>query len=232
MSRFAFRSEQKEMMDDLTCSGPVVRRTLRELEVINSWLGGNKVTLDGVRELVEGIPPRVLTLADLGCGGGDIARLLLSKLERSGHTAIVTGIDANPDIIAIAEEHHGHTMRFSAMDVFSEEFRRMRFDIVTATLFFHHFTSAQLAGFIRQLLKQVNVGIVINDIHRHWFAYHSIRMLTGLFSRSPMVRHDAPVSVMRAFTRQEIEDILDAAGVTNYAIRWRWAFRWQVVVQV
>src|SRR5690606_15461548 len=141
MSRFSFRSGQKEMMDDLTCSGPVVRRTLRELEVINSWLGGNKVTMDGVNELVRDIPSRVLTLADLGCGGGDIARLLLTKLERSGHPVIITGIDANPDIIAIAVEHHGHTIRFSVLDIFSEEFRRMKFDIVTATLFFHHFTS-------------------------------------------------------------------------------------------
>ena len=219
-------------MDDLTCSGPVIRQTLRELEVINSWLGGNKVTIDGVRELVKDIPPRLLTLADLGCGGGDIARLLLSKLERAGHTLVITGVDANPDIVAIAAEHHGHIMRFVVMDIFSEEFRRMKFDIVTATLFFHHFTSSQLAGFIRQLLTQVNVGIVINDIHRHWLSYHSIRMLTGLFSRSPMVRHDAPVSVMRAFRRQEMKDILDAAGATNYAIRWRWAFRWQVVVHV
>lgn len=219
-------------MDDLTCSGPAVRQTLRELEVINSWLGGNKVTLDGVRELVKDVPPRSLMLADLGCGGGDIARLLLTKLERSGYTLIVTGVDANPDIVSAATEHHGDRIRFVAMDIFSDEFRGMKLDIVTATLFFHHFTSAQLIGFIRQLLTQVNVGIVINDIHRHWFSYHAIRILTGLFSRSPMVRHDAPVSVMRAFTRQELKDILDAAGATNYAIRWRWAFRWQVVIHV
>lgn len=232
MNHFAIRSDQAEMMDDLKCSGPVVRQTLRELEVINAWLGGNKVTLEGVRELIRRRTPRAFTLADLGCGGGDIARLLLTKFEKSGYTLHITGVDANPDIVSIAAEHHGNRIRFVAMDVLSEEFCSMQFDIVTATLFFHHFTSAQLAGFIRQLLTQVKVGIVINDIHRHWFSYHSIRILTGLFSRSPMVRHDAPVSVMRAFTRQEMKDILEAAGATNYTISWRWAFRWQVVIRV
>lgn len=232
MSRYATRSRQAEMMDDLTCSGPVVRRTLRELEVINARLGGNRVTLDGVRELVKSVPPHPLTLADLGCGGGDIARMLLSEFERTGQAIAVTGVDANPEIVAIAAEHHGDRIHFVAMDIFSEEFRCMEFDIVTATLFFHHFTSEQLVGFIKQLLTQVKVGVVINDIHRHWLAYHSIRILTGVFSRSPMVRHDAPVSVMRAFTRKELKEILDAAGATDYTIRWRWAFRWQVVIRV
>lgn len=232
MNRFASRSEQMEMMDDLTCSGAVVRQTLHELKVINSWLGGTAATLDGVGELVRDVPSGNLTLADLGCGGGDIAYLLARTLERKGHSPNVIGIDANPNIVMLARDQHGDRVRFFAEDIFSEAFRNMKFDVVTATLFFHHFTSTQLSAFIRQLLTQVRIGIVINDIHRHWFSFHSIRILTRLFSRSPMVRHDAPVSVLRAFSRKDLEAILEAAGVGHYAIRWRWAFRWQVVIRV
>ena len=231
MKRFATRSRQAEMMDDLTCAGPVIHQTLHELGVINSWLGGNGVTLDGVRELVKDIPPRTVTLADLGCGDGAIPRLLLSRLARTGYPLLITGIDANPNIVTVASEHHGDRIRFVALDIFSDEFRKMKFDIVTATLFFHHFTSQQLVDFIRQLRTQVTMGIVINDIHRHWFAYYSIRMLTRIFSRSPMVRHDAPVSVLRAFSKHDLEEILGAAGAQAYTIRWRWAFRWQVVIR-
>jgi trans-aconitate methyltransferase len=232
MSRFAIRSDQQEMMDDLACSGPAVRQTLHELEVINSWLGGNAVTLEGVAHLIGGIPPETaVKVADLGCGSGDIAervrRLLLSK----GLRPVVIGIDANANIVHIAKENHPD-VHFDAINIFSDEFARLRFDIVTATLFFHHFDSHRLAAFIRQLLGQARVGIVINDIHRHWFSFHSIRLLTRLFSRSAMVRHDAPVSVLRAFSRQELEDILAEAGVKRYTIRWRWAFRWFVVIYV
>jgi len=44
MSQFAQRSREKEIMDDLDCSGPVLEQTLRELKTINRWLGGNGVT--------------------------------------------------------------------------------------------------------------------------------------------------------------------------------------------
>lgn len=229
-SRFAVRSGETEMMDDLTCSGEPVRQTLRELEVINALLGGNAVTLEGVARLVAGIPPETrVAVADLGCGSGDIADRVCRLLRAQGLRPEVSGIDANVNIVHIAREKHPG-IHFDAMDIFSDAFSRLQFDVVTATLFFHHFESRTLAAFLRQLLGQTRVGIVINDIHRHWFSYYSIRLLTRIFSRSAMVRHDAPVSVMRAFSRRELEDILAQAGATKYTIRWRWAFRWLVII--
>lgn len=232
MSQFAARSDQQEMMDDMTCSGQEVRQTLHELEVINAWLGGNGVTLEGVSRLIDGIPPETtVTVADLGCGGGDIAERIRRLLTSKGLKGEVTGLDANANIVRIAEETFPD-VHFDVVNIFSDEFTQLRFDIVTATLFFHHIDSRILAAFIRQLLGQTRIGIVINDIHRHWFSFHSIRWLTRIFSRSAMVRHDAPVSVLRAFSRKELEEILTEAGVKRYTIRWRWAFRWLVIIYV
>ncbi|MEQ9414600.1 MAG: SAM-dependent methyltransferase, partial [Cyclobacteriaceae bacterium] len=64
----------------------------------------------------------------------------------------------------------------------------------------------------------------------HWFAYHSIRLLTKWFSKSPMVQFDAPVSVLRAFHRSDIISILKDAGINNYSLKWKWAFRWQLII--
>jgi hypothetical protein len=116
------------------------------------------------------------------------------------------------------------------MNVLGEEFKKRKFDIVLSTLFFHHFSSRQLIEFFKQLKDQVSIGFIINDIHRHWFAYHSIKLITKFFSRSPMVKSDAPLSVLRAFSRDDLITILTSAGIKNYEIRWRWAFRWQVIV--
>lgn len=232
MSRFAARSDKQEIMDDLTCSGQEVRQALHELEVINTWLGGNAATLEGVTRLVAGrSPDGTVTVADLGCGGGDIAERVRQLLKSKGLKPEVIGIDANANIVGIAREKHP-AIHFDAINIFSETFARLQFDVVTATLFLHHFDSRKLAAFIRQLLSQTRVGIVINDIHRHWFAFHSIRLLTRMFSRSAMVRHDAPVSVLRAFSRRDLKDILAQAGVRRYTIRWRWAFRWLVIIYV
>ena len=75
-SRFTHRSNQIEIMDDLQCQGEVVHQTLRELEFINRWLGGNVVTLEAVKKLIMNRDHETLTIADLGCGGGDMLKLL------------------------------------------------------------------------------------------------------------------------------------------------------------
>lgn len=232
MPDFSKRSAQPEIMDDLTCSGEVVHQTLRELENINALLGGNYVTLDGIRKLVEGSRASRLRVDDLGCGSGDMLRLIRKWSLKKGFDLALTGVDANPYIIAFAEKHTPPEcdIRYEAIDIFSESFLTRTFDVVTGTLFFHHFSNDQLVSFFRQMKKQTRIGFVINDIHRHWFAYYSIRWLTKLFSRSSMVKYDAPLSVLRAFRKKELTAILQAAGITRYTVRWMWAFRWQVIV--
>lgn len=233
--RFRQRSNDMEIMDDLSCSGEVVRQTLFELEVINKWLGGNNATRDGVHRLLKMKNIKAeITLADLGCGGGDMLRQLNRWSKKMKVTVKLVGIDANPNIIEMAKVNTADLpmIRYSVLDIQSDEFKKQCFDIVVATLFFHHFGTEQLIQILEGLKTQVNVGIVINDIHRHWFAYHSIRLLTRYFSRSAMVKYDAPLSVLRAFSKQELVFILQQAGIKNFRIRWRWAFRWQIIIPV
>lgn len=233
MIDLSYRSAQEEIMDDLNSSGPIIDQTLRELETINTLLGGNYVTLNGLDNLLNGnVFTAPITIADLGCGGGDIMRLIANWAERKEHTVQLTGFDANPAIIQFAEVHtKENNIRYRSLNIFSDEFKSLTFDVVVSTLFFHHFTSDQLTAFFKQLKSQVRVGIVINDLHRHWFAYYSIKWLTRLFSKSPMVVHDAPLSVARSFRKKELIEILTNAGITQYTIRWMWAFRWQVIIR-
>jgi 2-polyprenyl-3-methyl-5-hydroxy-6-metoxy-1,4-benzoquinol methylase len=231
MPDYSKRSTQIEIMDDLTATGPIIDVTLKELETINLLLGGNYVTINGLAKLLNSVPARKFIIADLGCGSGDILKLIRKDLSKKGIEATLIGIDANPNIVAYARQNTNASddIQYECIDIFSQEFRERKFDVVIGTLFFHHFTSEQLIGFFSQLRSQVSVGIVINDIHRHWFAYHSIKWLTKMFSKSSMVVHDAPVSVMRAFKRSELVDIMKKAGIKTYTIRWMWAFRWQLI---
>lgn len=233
MPDFSQRSEAIEIMDDLNCSGPVVDQALLELEFINKWLGGNAVTLNGLEDILSTCPHNELKIADLGCGGGDMLILIKDSLFRKNRQALLTGIDANANIVAYAKkntEDHSE-IDYKAIDVLSDEFKQMRFDIVFATLFFHHFTTGQLIDLFRHLNQTTRCGIVINDLHRHPLAYYSIKYLTKFFSKSSMVVNDAPLSVHRGFTRGELTDILHAAGITSYSLQWRWAFRWQLIIR-
>lgn len=227
------RASGEEIMDNLECSGPVVDQTLRELETINTLLGGNYVTLNGLDQLLAEAPVgKKLSIADLGCGGGDILRLMASWANRRGLALDFLGVDANSHIIQFAMAATAEkSIQFETINIFDSAFAHRRFDVVVATLFFHHFSSEQLVSFFRQLKTQVSIGIVINDLHRHWLAYYSIKLLTRLFSKSAMVKFDAPLSVARSFRRKDWLEIFEKAGIQNYTLRWMWAFRWQMVIR-
>jgi 2-polyprenyl-3-methyl-5-hydroxy-6-metoxy-1,4-benzoquinol methylase len=233
MASFDFKSRSKELelMDDLNCSGQVVEQTLRELEFINRTLGGNAVTVQGVMALI-GHRSTAVSILDLGCGGGDMLLLLQKKLQSENVPATFLGIDANPHIVDYAIRHcDGNPwISFKAVDIFSKNFKQLKCDVAIATLFLHHFTDEQLVGIFKQLIEQVTIGIVINDLHRHPLAFHSISLLTIFFSKSAMVKYDAPLSVLRGFKKKELTGILDRAGIKKYSIHWRWAFRWQIVI--
>ena len=121
--------------------------------------------------------------------------------------------------------------RILVRDILDPKLRDMDPDIVVATLFIHHFSGERLVALLSRLHAYAGLGLVINDLHRHPVAWHAIGLLTRWFSKSEMVKNDAPLSVARGFTRKELEDVLKAAGISNYTIRWKWAFRWQVVVE-
>ncbi len=229
-SLFTHRSQQIEIMDDLQCQGEVVNQTLRELEFINRWLGGNAVTLEGVKQLTRGHTSEPFFIADLGCGGGDMLKLLAEWGRINNRSLKLVGIDANPHIIEFARNNCGSypEISFEILDIFLPEFQQKKYDIIMGTLFYHHFDNTVLVGFFAKLIHQARLGVVINDIHRHWLAYYSIRILTKFFSKSSMVKFDAPLSVLRAFTRKELIEILERAGIQHFQLRWKWAFRWQI----
>lgn len=230
---FRHRATTEELMDDLSLASDELRRNLDELETINTWLGGYAPVLDALERLRPQFPAgRPLHIADLGSGGGDTLRQIARWARKRGLAVELTGIDANPFMLDYArgKSQEYPEISYRQADIFSAEFQQQAYDILTASLFCHHFPSAQLATMLRQWQQQAQLAVVINDLHRHPLAYYSIRWLTRLLRGSYLVQHDAPLSVARAFTRPEWQQLLYTAGLTRYTLRWRWAFRWQVVI--
>ncbi len=226
------RSEEVEIMDDLNISGEVIDQTLKELDVINRRLGGNAISLSSFKALLK--THAIGTVADLGCGGGDILIGMAKIAQVQKKEVQFIGIDANPHIVAYAQGNCAAwpNISFSSENIFGAAFQAECYDVIHCCLFLHHFTEAQLVELFSRFKTQAKVAIIVNDLHRHYLAYHSIRLITRFFSRSYMVRNDASVSVARGFNRAELVSILDQAGITNYTLKWRWAFRWQLVVDL
>ena len=234
MSRFDQRSREKEIMDDLDCSGPVLEQTLRELKTINRLLGGNGVTNRGLSQVVQRFPQDQYSLVDLGCGGGDMIAVMQTWASKKNIPIRFIGADANANTITLAKERQKalSDVHWQVANVFDSTFLEDQVDIATCTLFTHHFTDEELVQLFQGLKQKVRLAIVINDLHRHPLAYYSIKWLTRWFSKSPMVQNDAALSVLRSFKRRDWKSIFEEAGLGKVEIRWRWAFRWQICVYV
>ena len=227
------RATTPELMDDLGLATEELRQNLDELETINTWLGGYRPVLAALARLRPRWPAgRPLRLADLGSGGGDTLRHIARWAHRQGLPVQLTGIDANAFMLtyAQAKSRSYPEISYQQLDIFSPAFAAQPYDVLTASLFCHHFTDAELVPLLRRWQQQAGLAVIINDLHRHWLAYHSIRLLTKLLQGSRLVQNDAPLSVARAFSRRDWQRLLAAAGITRYRLRWCWAFRWQVVM--
>jgi hypothetical protein len=68
-------------------------------------------------------------------------------------------------------------------------------------------------------------GFIVNDLRRSRVAYGAAWLASRLTTRNRLTRHDAPVSIRRAYTPGELADLLDAAGVRGALIQRRVWFR-------
>ena len=80
-------------MDDLDVGGELINQTLRELETINRLLGGNHVTINGIKKLIDPVEAKVWRILDLGCCGGDILKLIAKWASKNSIKVELIGID-------------------------------------------------------------------------------------------------------------------------------------------
>jgi len=224
-----YRSTKHEIMDDLSMEGETLRKTLDQIAGINRLLGGNKTTISGLISLLNTVPDEgILTIADLGCGNGEMLRMVADHGRKTNRNFRLIGIDANDYTISYARRLSAAYPEISyvKMDVLDEALGKMEFDIVLATLFLHHFTGDEIIRLLKKLINRVSTGIVINDLHRCRRAYYLFRLIS-IFIPNPMVRHDGAVSVLRGFKRNEFIKIQEQLAGTSSTLKWVWAFRYR-----
>ena len=184
-------------MDDLSRPDHEFDQAYRELETINRRLGG-------VRAIERFLPhkPNLLVL-DVAAGACDVSEALLRRIP-----ARIVVLDVNPKGLKFARK--SSPVVGDALDL---PFRDHTFDVVMASLFFHHLSDDNCMRVLANMWRISKQLVLVNDLHRHPIAYWSIRALASAFSKSAMVRHDGPVSVLRAFRPHELLKIAERAGV-------------------
>lgn len=232
---FKERSYEPEIMDDLEMEGEELASTLRQIAMVNSYLGGTNVVLAALKKMLrEQKLDRPIKIIDLGCGGGEILRKIADWGRKKGIAFELIGIDANAFIVDYAAKHSEAypEIQFKQLNVFAEDFANLEYDIVLCSLFLHHFTNEEIVDLLQKMRNSARLGLVINDLQRSALAYRLFNFITRLLGASKMVRLDGLLSIRRAFRRADLELYMQKAQIKEYKIQWKWAFRYQVLANL
>lgn len=218
------RSNKKELLDRDDIPFDDIVRNMEELNFINTWLGGHKISIAGLERLAG--KNKALTICEVGCGGGDNLVALHKWCKKENIKASFIGIDLKEPCIALGKTRTSllQNTRWIVSDYKDVVFEQ-RPDIIFSSLFCHHFSNDQLLKQLQWMQQNSNIGFFINDLERNLLAYYLIKGLTKIFSSSYLVKNDAPLSVARGFKKKEWQTIFQSANISAYAIEWKWAFR-------
>jgi Methyltransferase domain len=217
------RSYTLELLDADDIPEKDLIQNLKELKFINTYLGGHKTLLRGFEIFKSTKFP--LHVLEIGSGGGDN----LMALKKIFPEHAYTGVDLKK-VCTDFSKTQDPDINWVCEDVFKYN-PATPIDVIFNSLFCHHFTDEQLVVILKWMYKNSSKGFFIGDLHRNRLAYWSIKFLTGLFSKSYLVKNDAPLSVKRGFTSDEWRLLLLKAGIENFTITWCWAFRHLIVVK-
>lgn len=226
---FNQRSFRKELLDEDNIPQQDLFRNLYELERINSLLGGHAVTIQGIKQL-RLQKDRVYNVLDIGSGGGDTLKHIARWGRKQRYQFELTGVDLKADCVQYATKY---CKKYREIRFVQDDYRNIvngsqEFDIIITSLFCHHLNDEELKSLFAWGAANAKVGFIINDLHRNPLAYYSIALLTKLFSKSYLIKNDAKLSVLRGFSRR---DLLNLLAPFRFKLKWKWAFRWLVVIK-
>ena len=206
------RADAEELLDGGRLSLPDVERNLADLASLNRLPGGTASSIDGIRRLVDGrTTARIL---DAGTGRGDMP----IAFARQGWAT--TALDRNPDVLIVARRATAGERRVEVVegDARSLPFDDDAFDVSHCSLLVHHLAPAEVVAVLLELGRVARRGVAINDLRRGMLPLLATAASVVALGGSRVTRNDGLVSARRAYTLDELDDLIGQAGL---AVGWR-----------
>lgn len=219
----AERATADELMDDPALDAGTYIEVLHDLAQVNTLTLARRPTLKFLARTVASRSK--FRLLDVGFGDGDMLRAIARWARKRGIAAELVGIDLNPRSVASAREA---TPADLALDYRTGDYADLAgegWDCVISSLVAHHMTRPQLVAFLRFMDREAAAGWLVNDLHRHGFAYAGWPLLAGLMRWHPIVRHDGRLSIARAYRPAEWSPLLAEAGIEGARVFRQFPFR-------
>lgn len=229
------RSLELEWIDGKDFTHDEYAECLRQLTLINHLTMGYYPTLRALHNVATRNQGRTLRILDVGFGYGDTLRTIARWAKKNQIAVELVGVELNPQATQLAKEATPAEfgISFRTQDIFQMP-EGERFDVIICALMTHHLTEAELRHLLPWLTAHAKEAWFINDLHRHWFPYWFIKIVTRVFGFNRLIQHDAPLSVQRSFRRTEWLRLAHDCGLSASRLRlnWWWSFRYGVFYDV
>ncbi|MGZ8437368.1 MAG: methyltransferase domain-containing protein [Candidatus Limnocylindrales bacterium] len=205
-----------ELLDGPLDEPATLDGNLRDLRRINRWLGGVALSAAAIEAIAA--HRAEITMLDVGTGGADIP-IALAKLASTRRRRIHTvGVDNRPEVLAAALRARPNDVGPDGIKLHVGDGRHLAygdrsFDVAHASLVLHHLDPPMAVDMLREMGRVARLGVVINDLDRTRLGWMGAWLLGHFLTGNRYTRHDAPLSVRRAYRPQEAAAMLHAAGL-------------------
>jgi SAM-dependent methyltransferase len=210
-----------EILDDPLVDPAVRARSIADVTRSNRVLGGLRAAVLDVRAAVSVVKPGG-TLLDVGTGLADIPARARADAQRAGISLTTIGVDEAPSLLAQARERVSHVVCANALAL---PFRDRSIDVVMCSQLLHHFENADAELLLAEMNRVARRAVVVSDLRRSWVAAVGFWAMSYLLRFHRVTRHDGVVSVLRGFTRADLDRLVRSATGTTPTIRHRLGYR-------
>ena len=212
-----------ELLDDDLGTAAEIAASLADLRHINDWFGGAGTTIALLRRVARASGGRQLSVLEVGAGSGDVPLAAQRALKREGVQLRITLLDRIGSHLPV----DGPTSLVG--DALHLPLRDDAFDVVSCSLLAHHLEPDALQLFALEALRVCRRAMLINDLIRTRLHLTLVYLGLPLF-RSRVTWHEAPASVRRAYTVDEMRHSLSPVPAQRIQITKHYLYRMGVLL--
>jgi 2-polyprenyl-3-methyl-5-hydroxy-6-metoxy-1,4-benzoquinol methylase len=211
MSELAISPIGSELLDDPGADPVIVAESLRNIARANRWFGGAAAVRYGLSRTLGDVPPgQRVALLDVGTGLGDLPRTAMQWGARRGIEIVPAGLELNRAAAALADRNGVPTIVACAG---TPPIRDKSVDVVLVSQVAHHLSPDSIVHLFRTCDRMARRAVIIADLRRHSLAAPSFWFGARLLGFDAVTLTDGVTSIRRGFSRRELLDLLERAGV-------------------
>lgn len=196
------RLVEPELLDELSATDPRAVQSRCDLRRINGLMG-NAATIHRFLEKV--INQTTVTIAEIGCGDGNISTTVASRLGKSGQLILIDQQPITPRSVPA-----NWSVQIIQSDVFEWFKTSPQTDVIIANLFLHHFKDGPLRNLLGSAASACRCFVACEprrDSFSHWFSRR-----VNLIGCNDVTANDAAISVRAGFRDRELSALWPKNG--------------------